>query len=526
MRHLTLRLIPWICAAICLAGARSATADVRTQATLVVYNTIDPLSEELAHYYAEKRQIPEDQVVGLPCPTTEEITREEYDRQLAGPLRQLLTERGWWDGGTRGPVTRNRIRYVALIRGIPLKIAPAVGYPDDTSAAPDPIRSRNDASVDSELSILGAFSSQISGAVKNPYFRSYASASESGVPQLMLVTRLDGPTGGDVKRMIDDSLEAEKNGLWGIAYFDIRDIDQPGLKEGDEWLRTAARRTSESGIPVVMGYGGSLFPEAYPMTDAAFYYGWYTWNVTGPFLHPGFKFAKGAVACHIHSFSAASVRTPGANWAGPLVQAGAAAVLGNAYEPYLGLTTHLDVFQDRLLAGFSFAEAAYMGSPALSWMNVLLGDPLYRPMRLVNDISAERPREAAPWLAYRNGAQSWYEDSPAAGEKRLRAAAEDWKSGMIMEGLASLFAGAGRTSDALAASALARKYYGDSPETIRTLYRETNLLVSIGQKKRALDFLDQAIREHLTNPYTQALIDLRNELDPPPPPVEANPVVQ
>lgn len=519
MRILSQRLIFRIVAVIFLAAAGlPARADSRTDATIVVFNSADPLSEELARYYAEKRGIADDQIVGLPCATTEEISREQFDQQLAEPLRQVMTERGWWDSVGGGPVTRCRIRYVALIRGIPLKIAPATAYPGDEISDSSLIGNRNEASVDSELATLGFQTKHISGALNNPYFRGYAAMADAGLPGLLLVTRLDGLTGSDIKRLIDDSLKAERQGLWGIAYFDIRGLEEGALKQGDDWLETAARLTSESGIPVVIGYGGKLFPEPYPMTNAAFYYGWYEWNITGPFLHPGFRFATGAVACHIHSFSAATLRTPGANWVGPLVHAGAAAVLGNAYEPYLGLTTHLDLFQGRLLDGFTFAEAAYMASPALSWMNVYVGDPLYRPMRLINDISAERPRTAGPWLAYRNGARSWYKDSHAAGEKRLREAAKEWKSGIILEGLASLQAGTGRTEDALATSGQARKYLEGSPDLIRVLYREASLLFGTGEKKRALEFLDDAILVHRHERHGQALIDLRNELDPPPPP--------
>src|SRR5260370_1821894 len=115
------------------------------------------------------------------------------------------------------------------------------------------------------------------------------------------------------------------------------------------------------------------------MTDCALYYGWYAGTVAGPFTKPDFRFLPGAVAVHIHSFSANTLRDPNANWVGPLVTKGAAATLGNVYEPYLGLTSHLNVLSDRLLHGFTFAESAYMSVPGLSWMPVMVGDPLYRP---------------------------------------------------------------------------------------------------------------------------------------------------
>jgi len=44
------------------------------------------------------------------------------------------------------------------------------------------------------------------------------------------------------------------------------------------------------------------------MSDCALYYGWYAGNVAGPFSQPGFKFVPGAIAAHIHSYSAATLR--------------------------------------------------------------------------------------------------------------------------------------------------------------------------------------------------------------------------
>ena len=45
----------------------------------------------------------------------------------------------------------------------------------------------------------------------------------------------------------------------------------------------------------------------------------------------------------------------------------------------LQMTAHLDIFNDQLLKGFTLAESAYMATRALSWMTVVVGDPLYRP---------------------------------------------------------------------------------------------------------------------------------------------------
>ena len=126
------------------------------------------------------------------------------------------------------------------------------------------------------------------------------------------------------------------------------------------------------------------------MTDCALYYGWYAGSVAGPFIQSDFRFVPGAIAVHIHSFSASTLRDPGGGWVGPLLTKGAAASLGNVYEPYLQFTSHLDMFNDRLLHGFTFAESAYMSTRAVSWMSVMVGDPLYRPFASWNQIDLKQ----------------------------------------------------------------------------------------------------------------------------------------
>src|SRR5260370_31823307 len=99
----------------------------------------------------------------------------------------------------------------------------------------------------------------------------------------------------------------------------------------------------------------------------------------GTFCTTGVSFFSGRNRSHIHSFSAMTLHDPNANWVAPLLSRGAAASLGNVYEPYLRLTAHLNIFNDHLLNGFTFAESAYSSIEVLSWMSVMVGDPLYRP---------------------------------------------------------------------------------------------------------------------------------------------------
>src|SRR5437764_1704612 len=76
-------------------------------ATIVVFNQDVPESAELAKFYAQKRGIERDHLVGLSVSKTEEISRDEYDTMIRDPLRAVFKEHNWWtlNEPHGGPVT-------------------------------------------------------------------------------------------------------------------------------------------------------------------------------------------------------------------------------------------------------------------------------------------------------------------------------------------------------------------------------------------------------------------------------------
>jgi hypothetical protein len=124
----------------------------------------------------------------------------------------------------------------------------------------------------------------------------------------------------------------------------------------------------------------ATFPAAFPMSHIAIYIGWYDGNVSGPFTQPEVEFMPGAFAYHLHSYSAATLRSTTQNWVGPLLAKGATITMGCVNEPYLSGTPDMGVFTARLVYNrFTFGEAAYASQPVLSWQTTVVGDPLYRP---------------------------------------------------------------------------------------------------------------------------------------------------
>ncbi len=425
-------------------------------ATLVIYNNQDPESAALANFYIKARGIPVSNRVGLACSLGETITRAEYKSTIEKPLRTLFEKKGWWkirksqSPSVPDQITETKIRFVALIRGMPLRISPDAHMASAGSVLrgiPSQMQGRNEASVDSEIAALGWFESNRNGMVPNPYFMATAPIMSGVEPSLLLVSRLDAPTVSAVKRLVTDSIAVEKTGLAGFAYIDTRSIQEAGYKIGDEWMLASAPLLWQVGMPVIEDRKPALFPADYPMEDAAFYLGWYRHHVTAPFNRPEFRFRPGAVTCHVHSFSAETIRDPQKGWVAPLIMAGASASMGNVYEPYLGLTVHLNIFTQRLTSGATFAESAYAGLPALSWMTVMVGDPLYRPFAELKGRPPSTLEE--PWRAIVSGVKAWFGGETVGAIALLKNAAESEKDPRPLEVLGLLERDSGRQSEAI-----------------------------------------------------------------------------
>ena len=310
----------------------------------------------------------------------------------------------------------------------------------------------------------------------------------------------------------------EQTGLWGRCYLDGRGIS-PGsgpLAEGDAWIARLDDEIVPYTLPTVYDNEPAMFSTEFPMTEAAMYFGWYSEQPSGPFTRGGFHFERGAVACHIHSFSATSVRDPFKWWVGPLLDKGADAVLGNVYEPYLSLTTHLDLFAERLFDGFTLAESAYAAQPGLSWMNTVVGDPLYRPALAwegqdsdLDDSAGKASSLVADGRAYRRGAQTWRAEGPAAGAAALKKSAEQLHSGRVYEGLGLLQAAHGDAKRAPEAFENAAKYYKDPADKVRVAYEEVRCLVAIGKKKEAAVVLAATRDQYASEPAATVLDELK-----------------
>jgi len=498
---------------------------------IVVYNKNLPESQQLAETYAQKRNIPTTQLVPLHIPTENEVSvsRDEYNRLIRDPLIKAFDTNKWWirqnDGKNGLQAAQNKIRGAVLLRGIPYKIDHPQAKPELTEEEqaaqkangkkPKRFPTQNNASVDSELVLLSVNHERYSGPIPNPYFRSKEPFAKTPFTPLLLIGRIDGPTWEICHRLIDDAIATEKEGLWGWSYVDLA-YKRGGYVIGDEWLNHLIQVNQIEGIPTIVERTKDCYLGGYPMNDCATYYGWYAHHVSGPFKDPEFRFKKGAVAVHLHSFSASDLRNSKKRWVGPLLTQGAAATVGNVWEPLLGATHHLGLLHDRLVEGHTLLEAGYMSMPVISWMGVVIGDPLYRPFAAFKK-NPPMDKDKA-FKAYRMATLQWGEKNNDEKTAKLRSAAARMNSSTLYEavGLEKLLAKDDQTAAAFFNSAKSAATNPD--DALRQTLHQIAILRQHKKKPEALQLIQAAKKEHPGKNAQTILNSLQVILDPPPPP--------
>lgn len=391
-----------------LAGASALTPEE----VLVVANMNAAKSKGLAAYYMKKRQIPPENLVLLFMTDKEQCSREEYEQKVVPPVRRALA-------------ANPDLRAIVTIFGVPLKIA-SPGHSqeeqaqldrmtlekeqlkDQLSAAetknsdPDFIQQKKQqlskleqkitrhirqldkgASLDSELMLVKKEDYPLNMWVPNPYYLGFADRNKMSIKKedVIMVSRLDAADDTIVRRIIDDSIEAEILGLKGSAYFDARWKD-PGDKKKtgyglyDGSIHRAAEKVSQkTPMTVVVNDESALFQKG-DSPDTALYCGWYS---LARYVD-AFVWQKGSVGFHIASSECATLKNENSQvWCKKMLDNGIAATIGPVGEPYVQAFPLPEIFFDFLVEGYlSLAESYLVSLPYLSWKMVLVGDPLYR----------------------------------------------------------------------------------------------------------------------------------------------------
>ncbi len=380
--HLTPKTLSAAAALFFAACARGSGLPDRV---VILANSDAPDSVAIAEHYSRVRGVPPANVIALRMPDAETITWGEFISAIWQPLEDELVRRGWIDaipmdlvdevGRRKYAISGHRIAALVVCRGVPMRIMNDPARYRDVSPLTDHAEFRTNAgAVDSELSLLAQTDYPINASVPNPLF-GVADPTDAERAAVVEVSRLDGPTARDARGLVDLAVEAERTGLLGRAYVDIAGPHE----SGDRWLETVAADISATGYEVSVSRGPGTLASTARFDAPALYFGWYAKDLNGPFALHGFRFPPGAIAVHIHSFSASTLRSDTQGWCGPLVARGVTATVGNVYEPYLEFLHRPDLLFEALARGSNLVDAAYFALPVLSWQSIVIGDPLYRP---------------------------------------------------------------------------------------------------------------------------------------------------
>jgi uncharacterized protein (TIGR03790 family) len=485
---------------------------------VVVYNTRMPGSKLVADHYAQMRRVPEAQIYGLDLPITEEMTRAEFGDALQFPLAsRLVVDKLWRFGSVTNAATNgqpkrvenrvveSKIRYAVLCYGVPLKIAsdPNLREPARENVRPELLR--NEAAVDSELAWLPLLKMNVplSGPLPNWVYGVTNTALLHPTNGILLVARLDGPGVNIALGLVDKALAAERDGLWGRAYFDARGLPQSDTNYilGDEWILGAGEICRELGFETIVDKNPATFPADFPMSQIAIYCGWYMENISGPFTLPRVEFMPGAFAYHLHSSSAATLRSTNQYWAGPLLAKGATCTMGCVNEPYLSCTPNVAAFLARLIAGgFTFGEAAWAAQPVLSWQITVVGDPLYRPFgREPSVLHAEFARTHNPlieWSYLRIVDLGLVHGAPVAQLAAfLETIPATTNSAVLTEKLADFYQMQGKPSSAIETYQRALKLNPSPEQRIRIRLTLGEKLLAQNREADALENYKQLLKE-------------------------------
>lgn len=347
---------------------------------LLVLNEASPISLEVGKYYAQKRGIPEANVLRVRTVPEEEISRADFARQIEGPIGAWINRNS----------AQDRILYIVLTKGFPLRV-------QGTSGQQGTI-----ASVDSELTTLYARLAGVQvalpGALNNPYFLGTAPLARAiqfthEKFSIYLVSRLDGYTSADIRGLIDRGFAPRKEGKI------LMDQKGAGTDKGDDWLQGAADWMAANGFKdrIVLAPGATV------LKDQTGVLGYYSWGSNDPAIkirHFNLGFVPGALAAMYVSSDGRTFSEPPVDWnIGPwedkaaffggspqsliadLIRDGATGVAGHVAEPYLEYTIRPNILFPAYLSGFNLIESFYLAMPALSWQTVVIGDPLCAPFR-------------------------------------------------------------------------------------------------------------------------------------------------
>lgn len=335
-------------------GVLDAKADPQARRVLLVVNRASADSLQVGRYYAAKRRVPRSNVLLVETVASDNIPEADFER-LKGAIR------------TRVKASKSRIDFIVLTKGVPIRIKDNSGYSTDAHiAAMDlPVRA-----------IQGRTDREFRQAL-SPYFnkREPFSSKKFG---FYLVTRLDGYTAADAKRLVDNALAAKRE--QGPFLLDAAPAKSTeGYAPLHRGLVIAAAMLAKEGFVARLDATAEFVLPDGPLA------GYASWGSNDPKFsletYQKLRFKPGAIAETFVSTSARTFRRTegGQSLVADLIEQGVTGVKGYVSEPYTFALARPEILFERYTSGFNLAESFYMASPLLKWKDVVVGDPLCSP---------------------------------------------------------------------------------------------------------------------------------------------------
>ncbi len=335
---------------------------------LVVVNNRSALSKNIGEYYLRKRGIPLKNLCRIDVTEDETVPRAVYDASISPSVAVCL----------RREQLIEQVLYIVTTQGVPLRIEGTDGAGGSWAA------------VDSELALLYSDlrtgkAHEVNGMLNNPFFgKTEARFTHAAFP-IYLVTRLAAYDFAGVRALVDKALLAKNQGKF------VMDMKSDDDELGNNWLRDTVLK-----LPADRVIFDDSTKVLYKQRDVIGLASWGSNDKNRRERYVGYQWLPGAIVTEFVSTNARTFArppktwnlsdwtTPQAKWFAGSPQSmtadyldeGASAATGHVWEPFLGTTSRPDILLPAYFKGRTLAESFYLSIPALSWQNIVVGDPL------------------------------------------------------------------------------------------------------------------------------------------------------
>lgn len=370
------RCARWLTCLLLLSAVFTARGQMASLAprTLVVYQTGNAESVQVANHYATRRGVPSANLCAVNAPSPTAVNLSVFDAQIKSPVRACLM--------AAGPAN---VLYIVLAYGLPYRI----DHPNGLDYSLD--QALADAWDEDSPQFARPYpgkphsyyaETQSEGNSYPPFLSLAEYRAQAGSRRLYSVWRLDGPTSVIAMQLVDRAILTETSGPPGRICLDRRYGPMEALYDADnsagDWdLHRAAAMARSAGLDTSEDDNAAEFGSAPapPRCDNAGFYAGHSSLAT---YADAFSWNVGAIGFHLDNSSAANPRG-GTSWTANALLRGITVTSGAVASTPLRGHPHADGILRNLLAGANVGDAFLRNTEWLKWVTVNIGDPLYRP---------------------------------------------------------------------------------------------------------------------------------------------------